>query len=186
MAGKNVDKGYCANCRQEQDCHFAALLRGTDIGILQQESTCDQSCWREWIQELGADPDKLIDRLQLPSREFKANRTVIVRALLHLLEPVDRAPSQKPYIQSEASYNLLFARDRWGEGYFLVGHGYRDTDVFDVDQYDLLMEEAREAGIQPPYHVFGHRQQFNAPTIHFVQLGSCEVRRLIDDVHASD
>jgi len=169
----------CPQCQQDNNCYYAQLLRDSDIGILQQEVRPEPACWRAWVQEMGADPDRLINRLQLPERNFKVDRSLVVKALLTLLEPADPPPPQQPFAECLDGYTELFARDCWGEGYFLVGEGYGDDDVFDVDQYDKLIEEARTVDVHPPYHVFAHRQRFTSPNVHFIQLDACDIKRML-------
>ena len=56
MAEESKRKNGCPDCQQDDVCYYAELLKGTDIGVLQQEAHSETSCWRTWIQQMGADP----------------------------------------------------------------------------------------------------------------------------------
>jgi adenine-specific DNA-methyltransferase len=64
----------------------------------------------------------------------------------------------------------LFAVGGRGEGYFLVWSGPDNPSVLNRDAFRKIAEEARAAGLNPPYHVYARTCTYSGPNIEFYQI----------------
>jgi adenine-specific DNA-methyltransferase len=64
----------------------------------------------------------------------------------------------------------LFAIGGRGEGFFLVWSGPGKAAVLDRVAFREIAEEAKEAGVEAPYHVYARRCTYSGPNVEFYQI----------------
>lgn len=69
---------------------------------------------------------------------------------------------------SPATY--MFAVSGKGEGYFLVWSGPDKPSVLNREAFRKIAEEAKEAGLKAPYHVYARMCTYSGPNIEFYQI----------------
>ena len=64
----------------------------------------------------------------------------------------------------------LFAINGRGEGYFLVWKGPGESSILNRSAFRELAEEAKEANLKPPFHVYARLSTYSGPNIEFYQI----------------
>jgi adenine-specific DNA-methyltransferase len=66
--------------------------------------------------------------------------------------------------------NLLFAISGKGEGYFLVWNGPNNPSVLNREAFRKIADEAKQASLKPPFHVYARTCTYSGPNIEFYQI----------------
>lgn len=64
----------------------------------------------------------------------------------------------------------LFAVSARNDGFFLAWNGPEHPAVIDRATYRAITDEAREAGLSPPFHVYAKTMTYSGPNIEFYQI----------------
>lgn len=68
------------------------------------------------------------------------------------------------------TYAHLFAASSRGEGYFLVWNKPGKPSILDRQAFRAITEEAKKAGLKPPYHVYARICTYSGPNMEFYQI----------------
>lgn len=68
------------------------------------------------------------------------------------------------------SYQYLVGKDQNEEGYFLIWDNGGPVGSLTVDTYKKVAQEAKKAGIQPPFHVYARYEMFQSPNVRFWKI----------------
>lgn len=68
------------------------------------------------------------------------------------------------------THRYLFAQSVRGEGYFLVWNIPGQPSVLNREAFRAIAEEAKSAGLKPPYHVYARVCTYSGPNIEFYQI----------------
>lgn len=80
-----------------------------------------------------------------------------------------RAAPSLMRIENE-SYHYLVGKDENGEGYFLIWDNGGPVGSLTLDTYKRVAQEAKKAGIQPPFHVYARYEMFQSPNVRFWKI----------------
>lgn len=67
-------------------------------------------------------------------------------------------------------YKLLFAKSTRDEGYFLIWHGPGQPSILNKETFRGIVDEAKHAGLRPPFHVYARMSSYSGPNIEFYQI----------------
>lgn len=68
------------------------------------------------------------------------------------------------------SYKLLFAKSSRDEGYFLIWNGPGELSILNRESFRNIVEEAKQAGLRAPFHVYARMSSYSGPNIEFYQI----------------
>jgi adenine-specific DNA-methyltransferase len=70
----------------------------------------------------------------------------------------------------DRNYKFLVGKDQNGEGYFLIWNGSNAVGSLDMANYNVVLQEGRKAGLQPPYHVYARYEVYQSQNVVFYKI----------------
>ncbi|KEO82443.1 site-specific DNA-methyltransferase [Tumebacillus flagellatus] len=67
-------------------------------------------------------------------------------------------------------YRYLIGKNDMGEGYFLIWEEHGAVGQLDMETYAVIHEEARRAGLHPPFHVYARYEIFQSRSVRFYKI----------------
>jgi adenine-specific DNA-methyltransferase len=68
------------------------------------------------------------------------------------------------------AYKYLVGKNHKNEGYFLIWNGGNAVGQLDVDNYNVVLQEGRKAGLKPPYHVYARYEVYQSQNVIFYKI----------------
>jgi adenine-specific DNA-methyltransferase len=68
------------------------------------------------------------------------------------------------------SYKYLVGKNQKDEGYFLIWNGGNAVGQLDVNNYNVVLQEGRKAGLKPPYHVYARYEVYQSRNVIFYKI----------------
>lgn len=84
-------------------------------------------------------------------------------------DQTERSSAHLRRLPAQASRHLFGISGR-GEGYFLVWRGPGEPSVLNREHFRQITDEAREAALKPPFHVYARISTYSGPNIEFYQI----------------
>lgn len=84
-------------------------------------------------------------------------------------DQMERSSSHLRRLPAQADRHLFGISAR-GEGYFLVWKGPGEPSVLNREHFRQITDEAREAALKPPFHVYARISTYSGPNIEFYQI----------------
>jgi adenine-specific DNA-methyltransferase len=73
-------------------------------------------------------------------------------------------------LPTATAYKYLVARNSDNEGFFLVWSGSNGNTDFNEDVYEACAKEAKKAGLEPRYHIYGRLYLYQTNNVVFYQI----------------
>lgn len=73
-------------------------------------------------------------------------------------------------VNGDSAYKHLVAKNRDGEGFFLVWQGPDQSTDITMDVYEEIADEAEQAGLKPVYHVYARLYLWQVDNVRFYQI----------------
>jgi adenine-specific DNA-methyltransferase len=70
----------------------------------------------------------------------------------------------------DKNYRYLVGKNQKNEGYFLIWNGGNAVGSLDVDNYNIVLQEGRKAGLKPPYHVYARYEVYQSQNVIFYKI----------------
>lgn len=70
----------------------------------------------------------------------------------------------------DPKFNYLVGKNQQGEGYFIIWNNGGPVGQLDVDSYELVLQDAKKAGIKPPYNVYARYEVYQSRNVHFYKI----------------
>jgi adenine-specific DNA-methyltransferase len=64
----------------------------------------------------------------------------------------------------------LVGKDEVNEGYFIIWNGAESVESFDDRAYSVVVQEAKRAGLSPPYHVYARYEDYQSKSVDFNKI----------------
>jgi len=71
---------------------------------------------------------------------------------------------------NDANSKFLVGKNQRNEGYFLIWNGSDAVGQLDVDNYNIVLQEARKAGLKSPYHVYARYEVYQSQNVIFYKI----------------
>lgn len=84
-------------------------------------------------------------------------------------DQTERSSTHLRRLPAQADRHLFGISGR-GEGYFLVWRGPGEPSVLNREHFRQITDEAREAALKPPFHVYARISTYSGPNIEFYQI----------------
>jgi adenine-specific DNA-methyltransferase len=70
----------------------------------------------------------------------------------------------------DKKYKYLVGKNHKDEGYFLIWNGGNAVGSLDVDNYNIVLQEGRKAGLKAPYHVYARYEVYQSQNVIFYKI----------------
>jgi adenine-specific DNA-methyltransferase len=70
----------------------------------------------------------------------------------------------------DKKYKYLVGRNHKDEGYFLIWNGGNAIGSLDVDNYNIVLQEGKKAGLKPPHHVYARYEVYQSQNVIFYKI----------------
>jgi adenine-specific DNA-methyltransferase len=70
----------------------------------------------------------------------------------------------------DTNFKFLVGKNQKDEGYFLIWNGGNAVGQLDVDNYNIVLQEARKAGLKSPYHVYARYEVYQSQNVIFYKI----------------
>jgi adenine-specific DNA-methyltransferase len=70
----------------------------------------------------------------------------------------------------DKKFKYLLGKNQKDEGYFLIWNGSNAVGQLDVDNYNVVLQEGRKAGLKPPYHVYARYEVYQSQNVIFYKI----------------
>ena len=70
----------------------------------------------------------------------------------------------------DTNFKFLVGKNQKNEGYFLIWNGGNAVGQLDVDNYNIVLQEGRKAGLKSPYHVYARYEVYQSQNVIFYKI----------------
>jgi adenine-specific DNA-methyltransferase len=70
----------------------------------------------------------------------------------------------------DKKFKYLVGKNHKNEGYFLIWNGSNAVGSLDVENYNIVLQEGRKAGLKSPYHVYARYEVYQSKNVLFYKI----------------
>lgn len=70
----------------------------------------------------------------------------------------------------DSKYKFLVGKNQKEEGYFLIWNGGNEVGQLDIENYNIVLQEGRKAGLKSPYHVYARYELYQSENVIFYKI----------------
>ncbi len=70
----------------------------------------------------------------------------------------------------DPKFKYLVGKNQLEEGYFIIWNNGGPVGQLDIDSYELVLQDAKKAGVKPPYNVYARYEVYQSRNVHFYKI----------------
>jgi adenine-specific DNA-methyltransferase len=70
----------------------------------------------------------------------------------------------------DQKFKYLVGKNQQNEGYFIIWNNGGPVGQLDISSYNLVLQDAKKAGLKPPYNIYARYEVYQSKNVHFYKI----------------